>query len=44
MYRCVNCSKNIELEQVKDKIRCPFCGYRIIIKERPRTINRVQAK
>lgn len=44
MYRCLNCSKSIELEQVKERVRCPFCGYRIIFKERPKTVVRVEAK
>jgi DNA-directed RNA polymerase subunit P len=35
MYKCLNCGKGIDLKQVKDKIRCPYCGYRIIVKESP---------
>ena len=35
MYKCLNCAKEIELKQVKDKIRCPYCGYRILVKESP---------
>ncbi|MFH1229328.1 MAG: DNA-directed RNA polymerase subunit P [Candidatus Aenigmatarchaeota archaeon] len=35
MYKCLNCKKEIELKQVSSKIRCPFCGYRIIMKETP---------
>lgn len=43
MYKCLSCSKEIELEQVKEKIRCPYCGYRIITKLRPKTIVKVRA-
>jgi DNA-directed RNA polymerase subunit P len=43
MYRCVKCGKDIEINQVKEKIRCPYCGYKIIIKETPKTIIKVKA-
>ncbi|MBU5557982.1 MAG: DNA-directed RNA polymerase subunit P [Candidatus Aenigmatarchaeota archaeon] len=44
MYRCLNCSKSIDIEHVKERVRCPYCGHRIIIKERPKTVVRVEAK
>ena len=28
MYKCLKCEKEIDLEHVKEKIRCPFCGYK----------------
>jgi DNA-directed RNA polymerase subunit P len=43
MYKCLKCGKSIELKQVRDKIRCPYCGYRILVKERPKTVIRVSA-
>jgi DNA-directed RNA polymerase subunit P len=43
MYKCLNCGKDIELKQVKDKIRCPYCGYRVIIKKVPKTLKKVKA-
>ncbi|NIM47378.1 MAG: DNA-directed RNA polymerase subunit P [Candidatus Aenigmarchaeota archaeon] len=43
MYKCLNCGKSIEKEQVRDKIRCPYCGYRVVIKETPKTIKKVKA-
>lgn len=43
MYKCLNCGKEIELKQVKEKVRCPYCGYRIIIKQAPKTIVKVKA-
>jgi len=43
MYKCLNCGKDIELKQVREKIRCPYCGYKIILKERPKTIVKVKA-
>lgn len=44
MYKCLSCGKDIELEQIKDKIRCPYCGYRIVVKQRPKTVSKVPAK
>lgn len=41
MYVCISCRKEFELE---DKIRCPFCGFRIIAKARPAFRKRVIAK
>ena len=44
MYKCLKCGKDIELEHVKEKIRCPFCGFRIIVKDRPKKVVKVSAK
>jgi len=43
MYRCLKCGKDIDMKQVKDKIRCPYCGYRIIIKKAPTILVKVKA-
>jgi len=34
VYRCLNCAKDIEEDDVKRRVRCPFCGHRIIRKRR----------
>ncbi len=39
-YVCLKCKKVIEVD---DKIRCPFCGFRIITKPRPKFRKRVKA-
>ena len=44
MYKCLKCKKDIEMEQVKEKVRCPFCGYRIVMKTRPKNIVKVLAR
>ena len=33
-YRCFQCNKIIKTEYVKKKIRCPYCGSKIIYKPR----------
>jgi len=43
MYKCLNCRKAIEMSKVKDKIRCPYCGYKIIFKVPPKTIVKVKS-
>lgn len=44
MYKCLKCKEKIKLEQVRDKIRCPFCGYKVIVKERPKTVVKVESR
>ena len=41
MYKCLNCGKKFE---IKDKVQCPYCGYRIAIKPRPRVAKLVVAR
>jgi DNA-directed RNA polymerase subunit P len=43
MYKCLNCGKEVEPERVKDKIRCPYCGYRILVKQATKVAKKVQA-
>lgn len=42
MYRCASCSKAVELGK-DDPVRCPFCGYKILIKERPKTVKTIRS-
>ncbi|MBI2075943.1 MAG: DNA-directed RNA polymerase subunit P [Candidatus Aenigmarchaeota archaeon] len=41
MYMCMKCRKEFELE---DRVRCPLCGFRIIVKVRPVFRKRVLAR
>jgi DNA-directed RNA polymerase subunit P len=43
MYKCLQCGKEIDMENLKERIRCPFCGYRILMKSRPKTVRKVAA-
>ncbi|MFH8080773.1 MAG: DNA-directed RNA polymerase subunit P [Candidatus Aenigmatarchaeota archaeon] len=40
-YKCLQCGKIIE--KIESKIRCPYCGYRIFVKMRPKVVKRVKA-
>lgn len=42
MYKCMKCKKVVS--KLEDKIRCPYCGFRIFVKVRPKVVKRVQAK
>jgi len=43
LYKCLKCNKKIELESIKGKIICPFCGYRIVTKARSKKPTIVKA-
>jgi len=44
MYKCLNCGKqvNMELKDAK-KIICPYCGYRILEKSRPKVVKKIRS-
>ena len=44
MYKCLDCGKEVDEESAKEKIRCPYCGFRIIVKARGKKITRVKAE
>jgi DNA-directed RNA polymerase subunit P len=43
MYKCIKCKKIVS-EFIENRIMCPYCGYRILVKVRPESIKRVQAR
>ncbi|MHC1631424.1 MAG: DNA-directed RNA polymerase subunit P [Methanotrichaceae archaeon] len=42
-YKCTRCKKIVEVDYERSGIRCPHCGHRILMKERPTTIKRIKA-
>ena len=42
-YNCFDCDKKIDEEHTVTKIRCLYCGGKILYKDR-RTINKVKAR
>ena len=42
MYKCTNCKKTVA--KLEDKIRCPYCGFRVFVNERPEVVKRVLAR
>jgi DNA-directed RNA polymerase subunit P len=43
VYKCAHCKQTVELDKEFAGVRCPFCGHRILVKERPTSIKRVKA-
>jgi DNA-directed RNA polymerase subunit RPC12/RpoP len=35
-YRCFSCNKNIDEQYMRKKVRCPYCGSKIVFKARTR--------
>ncbi len=33
-YKCFNCDKTVKEEYVKKRVRCPYCGSKILFKPR----------
>lgn len=44
MYNCINCGKEVSEEELKKRIRCPYCGYRILLKRSPEIVKKVRAR
>ena len=37
MYRCISCRREVKVDlKTSPKVQCPYCGYRIIEKLRPK--------
>jgi DNA-directed RNA polymerase subunit P len=37
LYKCFNCNKEIEDDDLRKKIRCPYCGSKMLFKPRMST-------
>lgn len=33
-YKCFGCSKEVRVEYAKKKVRCPYCGSKVLYKSR----------
>ena len=45
MLKCIDCGRTVEIDlKTARKIQCPYCGYRILRKERPLIPKRVLAR
>lgn len=42
-YVCVNCETEVEVDPVEDKIICPKCSHRVLLKKRPEQPKTVDA-
>ena len=45
MYKCMHCGKRTELDiKTAKKVICPSCGYRILLKERPKVVKKIHSR
>ncbi len=44
LYVCMKCGKDVELDPQFKRVRCPFCGYKVLIKKRSGTIKKMKAR
>ncbi|MDP7116204.1 MAG: DNA-directed RNA polymerase subunit P [Candidatus Woesearchaeota archaeon] len=42
-YKCFQCSKKVADEYLKKRVRCPYCGSKLLYKPRS-TITKVKAR
>ncbi|MFB6208993.1 MAG: DNA-directed RNA polymerase subunit P [Candidatus Nanohaloarchaea archaeon] len=42
-FVCVECEEQVELDPVDDKIICPSCSHRVLLKKRPEDTDHVEA-
>ena len=42
-YVCVSCEEEVEINPVEDKIICPSCSHRVLLKQRPEQGKTVKA-
>mgnify|MGYP001770752921 CR=1 FL=1 len=42
-YLCINCKRIIDHETALKRVKCPYCGSKILVKLRPETIKKVKA-
>lgn len=40
-YKCSRCKQIVEIDKEFGGIRCPYCGHRILVKERPTSIKKI---
>lgn len=43
-YVCVECENEVDIDPVEDKIICPKCSHRVLLKKRPEDSDTVKAK
>lgn len=42
-YVCVSCEEEVKINPVEDKIICPSCSHRVLLKKRPEQGKKVKA-
>ncbi|MBS3132626.1 DNA-directed RNA polymerase subunit P [Candidatus Woesearchaeota archaeon] len=42
-YKCFDCNKKVGIEYIRKKVRCPYCGSKVLYKSR-KTSTKVKAR
>lgn len=42
-FVCVKCEEEVDLDPVEEKIICPKCSHRVLLKKSPETAREVEA-
>ncbi len=42
-YKCFECNKKVSTDYLRKKVRCPYCGSKILFKPR-KTITQIKAR
>ncbi|PSQ39751.1 DNA-directed RNA polymerase subunit P [Halobacteriales archaeon SW_5_70_135] len=42
-YKCSRCKRDVELDEYGG-VRCPYCGHRVLLKERGRDITEIDVE
>ncbi len=43
-YVCFSCGETITWEEIRRRVRCPYCGGKILYKKRPDIVKTVKAR
>ncbi len=43
-YRCLKCGRVVNVDLRYERVRCPYCGYKILVKVRPPVVKHVKAR
>ncbi|MCP3682915.1 MAG: DNA-directed RNA polymerase subunit P [bacterium] len=42
-YKCFDCNKKVSTDYLRKKVRCPYCGSKILFKPR-KTLTKIKAR
>ncbi|MEM1687971.1 MAG: DNA-directed RNA polymerase subunit P [Nanopusillaceae archaeon] len=43
-YLCINCGRKVPHDQIKKRVKCPYCGGKILIKTRSNFVKHIKAR
>lgn len=43
-YLCISCKRKVPHDIIHKKVKCPYCGGKILVKLRPNSIKLVKAR